>query len=498
MPTAVQSEATRETPDDLRGVEMSLFQPVCGMGMISCYSYTLTVYGNGAVVYVEKESEWSGTPVVPFTKTYQVSEEKVRSLLAEFYKLDYFSLKDNYTRHDWTDCSSSTTSLKVGVSRKTIDHYHCDGSAPQGLSELEAKIDDIVDASQPPTAPAAKLKWKTKIGNLYIDGSPVIFDGLAIFALEDHGLYALDIRTGKQVWQLDTAEGPISSPVLSDGVLYFGTGITGHLYAVNAQTGKENWEIDVTGQHFSPALVVGRQVFFGTTPMRDEGGGAVYALDSETGHTIWQVDAVNGSSGLALDNGTLYFGGSDGKLHAFDAQTGKSLWDFTASANPYEGVGDPVIYNGIAYYSAGDTLYAVDTKTKSEKWHYRAENSWHTRSLIRNDTLYLGVSTPGMPIRQHRPEASAFNYVVALSADIGQEKWKYVTSCCIHGISLASDATLLFGAGDAVHAVVSTNGQDKWQYPITDEDWLDGAPVEADGVFFFGDYGGNAVAVEGP
>jgi len=468
------------------------------MGMIRCYDYTLTAYGNGTVVYVEKESEWSGTPVVPFTKTYQVSEEKVRSLLAEFYKLDYFSLKDNYTSYDATDCGSSTTSLKVGDRRKTINHYYCDRSAPQGLSELERKIDDIVDASQPPNAPAAKLKWKSKIGNLYIDGSPVIFDGLVIFALEDHGLYALDVSTGKQEWQLDTAEGPISPLVLSDGVLYFGTGITGHFYAVNAKTGTKNWRIDVVGHYFSPALVAGKHVFFGTTPMRDEGGGAVYALDSETGHTIWQVDDVNGSSGFALDNGTFYFGGSDGTLHALDAQTGKSLWDFAAPVKSYEGAGSPVLYNGIAYYSAGGKLYAVDTKTRSEKWHYQAENSWHTPPLIRNDTLYLGVSTPGIPTKQHRPEASAFNYVVALSADIGQEKWKYATSCCIHGIALAGDDTLLFGSGDAIHAVDSTHGQDKWQYPIIDENWLDGAPVEADGVVFFGDYGGNAVAVEGP
>jgi outer membrane protein assembly factor BamB len=44
-------------------------------------------------------------------------------------------------------------------------------------------------------------------------------------------LVAVDIKTGKEKWKFESGDGVYSSPAVSDGVVYFGSGY--HLYAVD-------------------------------------------------------------------------------------------------------------------------------------------------------------------------------------------------------------------------------------------------------------------------
>ena len=47
-----------------------------------------------------------------------------------------------------TDMPSAFTSLTVDGKTKTVRHYHGDFSAPKELTELEDKIDEIVNSNQ--------------------------------------------------------------------------------------------------------------------------------------------------------------------------------------------------------------------------------------------------------------------------------------------------------------------------------------------------------------
>ena len=108
-----------------------------------CPVYKLTIYGDGRVVY-----EGIRFVRVEGTITTTISEDEIRQLIAEFQKIDYFSLKDSYEEHNATDMPSAFTSLTVDGKTKTVRHYHGDLSAPQKLTELENKIDQIVDSDQ--------------------------------------------------------------------------------------------------------------------------------------------------------------------------------------------------------------------------------------------------------------------------------------------------------------------------------------------------------------
>ena len=65
------------------------------------------------------------------------------------------------------------------------------------------------------------------------------------------------------LWSLPTGVRTISSPVLSDGVIYFGNS-KGTLYAIN-ETGKIIWSLETGKTIEAPPLVFGDKVYVGSS-----------------------------------------------------------------------------------------------------------------------------------------------------------------------------------------------------------------------------------------
>ena len=108
-----------------------------------CPVYSLMIKGDGTVIY-------SG---VDFVQTRGIQEttisiDAINQLVAEFEKADYFSLKDSYTAFGVSDMPSANTSISMGGKTKAINHYLGDRSAPEQLTELENRIDEIVNSAQ--------------------------------------------------------------------------------------------------------------------------------------------------------------------------------------------------------------------------------------------------------------------------------------------------------------------------------------------------------------
>ena len=127
-------------PSDLDEVVITLERTVC-FGI--CPEYKLTIYGSGTIVYEGKRFVR-----IEGKRTIAISEEKVRQLLSEFKRIDYYSLDDSYEEFMATDMPSAFTSLTIDGKTKTVRHYHGDFSAPKELTKLEDKIDEIVNSNQ--------------------------------------------------------------------------------------------------------------------------------------------------------------------------------------------------------------------------------------------------------------------------------------------------------------------------------------------------------------
>jgi len=132
-------------PSNYSNVIITMERTMC---LGTCPVYELTIYGDGRVVY-------NGHQHVEVTgiQTSNISPDSVRELIDEFYRIGYFSLRDEY-RYKWsflgfgvriTDAPTTITSITVDGRVKQVVEY--DG-APQKLIELEDKIDETADTQR--------------------------------------------------------------------------------------------------------------------------------------------------------------------------------------------------------------------------------------------------------------------------------------------------------------------------------------------------------------
>lgn len=148
-------------------------------------------------------------------------------------------------------------------------------------------------------------------------------------------LIAVDTRTRKQKWTHQAASDAETDPVVADGTVYFGTQ-DGALYAVDAESGDEVWRRTFEGDLWDGRLgggagapdVVGGVVYF-------ENDGYVSAFDAGTGRTLWQrKQKADEVEALTVADGAVHVYDSEGDLSSLDARSGRPRWKETLVADP--------------------------------------------------------------------------------------------------------------------------------------------------------------------
>ena len=154
------------------------------------------------------------------------------------------------------------------------------------------------------------------------------------------------------VFQTDVMESMETSPIVVNGVMYVTTSFD-HIYALNARTGEQIWEYKqklgpittyCCGPNNRGVAVYGDTVYFATLDSK------LVALDAKTGKMVWSDDVADPELGYsetmaptAVDgkiligtNGGEY--GIRGFVKAFDAKDGKLLWTFNTIPENSQGV----------------------------------------------------------------------------------------------------------------------------------------------------------------
>ena len=251
-----------------------------------------------------------------------------------------------------------------------------------------------------------------------VTSSPAFANGVVFAGSVDGRFYAVDAATGKEKWNFRT-EGErrftapgihgaiprtermpdpfdvfLSSPVLSGGTVYFGSGDT-HVYALDASTGSLKWKFK-TGDvvHASPAVANG-VLYIGSWDRN------MYALDAASGRELWRFQTGNDTviynqigiaSSAAVSNGTVYFGCRDGHFYAVDAQTGAQKWKHDNKMGWV--IASPAVKDGIVYFptSDGTRFKAIDGATGELKYSIENKAVSFSSPAIVNDVVYFGSS----------------------------------------------------------------------------------------------------------
>lgn len=255
-------------------------------------------------------------------------------------------------------------------------------------------------------------------------------DGM-IFAGEGaRRVYALDARTGKEIWAFSAINEIMNTPLVADGLVFAGAGDTGFsfdkmmkykqggriargmgfsgYYALDEKTGKQQWRFDTKGNAMPGAIYIDHVLYFAT------GDGHVYAVDGQSGKLRWKTDVqgfVSMSSLNALGD-LIYLGTSDPNfVVALDRKSGKIVWKQTVPGVANTGMGDNspsvdperglVIQSTVVDANPKEksnnlAVFAMDAKTGKIEWERKLGRGNSPPAykagvaMLHGDAVYIG------------------------------------------------------------------------------------------------------------
>ena len=166
----------------------------------------------------------------------------------------------------------------------------------------------------------------------------------------------------KLLWSISTGVRTKSSPVVSDGTVYFGND-KGVLNAVSTD-GKVKLIYSAGSSIDAPPLVCGQKLIFGTND------GLLIAIDKLTGSLLWSYPTDNQIAGSANvwvegNKSGVVVGSYDYFLHCVNPENGRSLWK-VETENYVNGT--PSILNGnIVFGGCDGIIRIVEAKSGKQK-----------------------------------------------------------------------------------------------------------------------------------
>ncbi|MDA7424366.1 PQQ-dependent methanol/ethanol family dehydrogenase [Thalassococcus lentus] len=230
---------------------------------------------------------------------------------------------------------------------------------------------------------------------------PIVYDGVMYITGSYSRLYAIDIETGKEIWQYDARlpEGilPCCDVINRGAAIYgdkiiFGT-LDARIVALNKDTGDVVWRDKIDDYKAGYSYTAAPMIVNGLVITGNSGGefgivGAVQARDVNTGDLVWNRPVIEGHMGMlngeeSTMTGTLNAtwpgdmwktgGGATWLGGSYDARTDTIIF----------GTGNPAPWNSHLRNAGtptegnkGDNLYAasrigIDPATGEIKWHYQ-------------------------------------------------------------------------------------------------------------------------------
>ena len=258
----------------------------------------------------------------------------------------------------------------------------------------------------------------------------------------------------------------------------------------------QQWKLDV-GLGYATPLVVGERVYMFSRRGDDE---VLAALEAATGEVIWESrypapyelvraaerHGLGPKSTPAYANGRLFTFGISGILSAFDAASGKRLWQRPApAAGPrFSTAQSPIVDRGLLIVHVGGddngALTAFDPATGDVVWEWTDDGPSYGSPMV---TAVAGVRQVITFTQQH---------LVGISAETGELLWQrpFETPSVTNSQTpvLHDDLVIYSGPENPMTAIRIRQEQGQW---VTEEVWVNEDlfmrftnGVVVDGVFF--------------
>jgi outer membrane protein assembly factor BamB len=341
--------------------------------------------------------------------------------------------------------------------------------------------------------------WNFTTGDM-VTGTPLISDGVVYIGSWDGKMYALRERDGSLLWNFnagtlrvdacDTTYGIDSTAALSNGKLYFGTGLA-QLISLNAANGQLNWRTQLADPNLAfhiwgSPLVFDGKIYIGLAShcvnpcivgrlvCVDANDGRVLwsfatASEGSTGGAVWSSPAVDASRRMIYVGTGNFCTGAD--LHssaiiALNADTGALIWRFKrlpqADTNNLDFGSSPVLYDVdgtpmLALPSKDGHCYGLNRATGSLVWDTVVTDGNSRGGSIASPAAAYGKVFFGGTVNV------ATGMFVALDQRDGRIVWRASQSLPILGATAAAGGVVFVGCDDgALHAYDASTGTELW------------------------------------
>jgi outer membrane protein assembly factor BamB len=279
-------------------------------------------------------------------------------------------------------------------------------------------------APEPPLRQNFSLKWQIQTEGA-INQPPLIVGKVVILVPSGAPLLALDLETGATRWRFSPPEGVWERAYASDGERVFVGVKGGRLAALEVSTGKLLWQKDLGINVQVPPLVSENVLYVPTTfvgpELRSEvqGKAKIFALETKTGAEIWAFESENYILQTpARNRTTLFLGGSfydpapvdEGghvRIYALDLETGSPRWTSESEDGFFKRL--YATENTLIFIGYQDFVSGIDASSGELLWRFDTGN-WTPSLLGADETVYFG---------------SANTKVFALNAASGEIRWQF-------------------------------------------------------------------------
>ncbi len=301
--------------------------------------------------------------------------------------------------------------------------------------------------------------WSYSSGKL-IEFPPVIGYGRLYLVNNSGVLTALRAHSGKVAWKRRSGRCQASSPALEGRLVFVtylnrppcnaegGRELDGLVAAYEAWTGKLRWQRTIGPSESSP-IVSGGRVFVG------DWDGKVYAFDEQSGRTIWSFKTGGEIKGaITLSGNRVYAGSYDGHVYALDASSGRRLW--RASAQPRLGgagtfYSTPAAAYGRVYIGSTDgKVYSFGAKSGKLIWAQSTGGYVYSSPAVWNGRVYAG---------------SYSGRFISFDAATGRTVWEFDAKSDISGSPTVIAGIVYFATLDQrTYALDARSGKLLWSF----------------------------------
>jgi outer membrane protein assembly factor BamB len=310
----------------------------------------------------------------------------------------------------------------------------------RGRADLSGRYD-----AELPFAP--QLLWSFSTG-AKSKSSPVVSDGTIFFG-DDKGTITAVTADGKIKWAYDTGSLIEAAPLVFGNKIIVGSN-NGILTAVDKVTGKYIWSYTTDNQISGSAnvwvsgskagIVVGSYDYY------------LHCIDPRTGKSIWKIETDNYVNGTpSIQDGKIVFGGCDGIIRVVDPLTGDQK--DTVNVGVYIAA-SPALAGDMAYFGDYDgTLFGLNIRTKKMVWEIKG-----------NEQSGSVLAVPAV-MKNFMVIGNEDKYLYCYNSASGKLIWKYRTNGRIVGSAVITETKVLFTSMDGTVSILGlADGKKLWSF----------------------------------